>query len=481
MNLKSQPRQLAAFIAACLPVPVLNSILYFLGCRHHIQAPVMGLLMTVATLFCLGFGIWFLGRRQGAESHAPNPDTNPANASEYESIQERMINLEQQLFQSQKMEAIGTLASGIAHDFNNILTGIMGYVELAQMDAGPRSKVRLDLEQALKAAHRAQDLIRQIMSYSRKADGRNHALDLKALIKETLKLLRASIPATIEIQEHLDGDGALVLANASRLHQVLMNLCTNASQAMGDRGGTLTVRLEKRILVGVDAMDQGVRPGRYQELTVTDTGPGIRPEFREHIFDPYFTTKVEGQGTGLGLAVARSIVQGYGGTIEVIDRQGQGASFRVLLPVTTAAVECDHQEEGEWPGGSESILFLDDEPTIASWGQQILARLGYNVTSFNRSNDALDAFRKAPDRFDLVVTDMVMPHMTGDLLASQLLSIRPDIPIIMFTGYSEKAMGENAIHQGVKVILSKPLAASKLARAIRRVLDNTPPESAMGF
>lgn len=476
MNLKSQSRQLTAFIAACIPVPILNSILYFLGCRNQIQAPVMGLLMTLATLLCLGFGIWFLSRRE------PQPEANPENKSECESIQERMINLEQQLFQSQKMEAIGTLASGIAHDFNNILTGIMGYVELAKMDAGPRSKVRMDLEQALKAAHRAQDLIRQILSFSRKVDGRrNQALDLKALIKETLKLLRASIPATIEIQEHLDGDGALVLANASRVHQVLMNLCTNASQAMGDGGGRLTVRLDKRILIGEGAADRGVRPGRYLELSVSDTGPGIRPEYRERIFDPYFTTKVEGQGTGLGLAVARSIVESYGGTIDVLDRPDQGASFSVLLPATTAVPECDHQEEDEWPGGSESILFLDDEPTIASWGQQILARLGYDVASFSRSNDALDAFRKAPDRFDLVVTDMVMPHMTGDFLASQILSIRPDMPIIMFTGYSEKAMGKNAIQQGVKAILSKPLAASKLARAIRRVLDNPPSESAMGF
>jgi signal transduction histidine kinase/ActR/RegA family two-component response regulator len=481
MNLRFQSRQLTSFLTACLPMPVLHAMLYFLGCRHHIPAPVMGLLMTAVTLPCLGFGIWLLRRKADAENQEPHPEASLPPPSETESIQERMISLEQQLFQSQKMEAIGTLASGIAHDFNNILTAIMGYVELAKLDAGPRSKVWLDLEQALKAAHRAQELIRQILSFSRKADGRHQPLDLKALVKETLKLLRASIPATIEIQQQMDGDGALVLANSTQLHQVLMNLCTNASQAMGDNGGTLTVRLDKRILIGASAMGQGVQPGRYLELTVTDTGPGIEPEFRERIFDPYFTTKEEGQGTGLGLAVARSIVQNYGGTIHLLERPGRGASFRVLLPATTALPEYDHQEEDEWPRGSESILFVDDEPSIAGWGQQILARLGYDVVSFNRSDEALDAFRKAPHRFDLVVTDVVMPHMTGDLLASQILSIRPEMPIIMFTGYSEKAMAENGIHEGVKALLSKPLAAADLARAIRRVLGGPPPESAMGF
>jgi signal transduction histidine kinase/CheY-like chemotaxis protein len=481
MNLKLQSPLLKSFLAACLPMPVLHASLYFLGCHHQIRAELMGLLMTAATLLCLGFGIWLLSRQGDSGNREPQSEATTNDPSERESIQERMISLERQLFQSQKMEAIGTLASGIAHDFNNILTAIMGYVELAKLDAGPRSKVRLDLEQALTAAHRAQELTRQILSFSRKADGLNKPLNLKTLIKETLKLLRASIPATIEIRQHLDGDGALVMANATQMHQVLMNLCTNATQAMGDRGGTLTVQLDKRILIGAGAMGQGVNPGRYLELIVSDTGPGIPEEFRECIFDPYFTTKAEGQGTGLGLSVARSIVENYGGNIHVLDRPGQGASFRVLLPATTAVPECDHKQEDAWPRGSESILFLDDEPTIAGWGKQILSRLGYSVASFNRSVDALDAFRKAPDQFDLVVTDVVMPHMTGDLLASQILSIRPDMPIIMFTGYSEKSKGENSIHAGVKEILSKPLAAADLARAIRRVLDTPPPDSAMGF
>jgi signal transduction histidine kinase/ActR/RegA family two-component response regulator len=481
MNLKIQSPLLKTFIAASLPMPLLHAALCFLGRHFQIRMPLMGLLMATATLLSLAFGIWLLHRKEGGKGQGARPHAEPNAPTESESLQERMINLERQLFQSQKMEAIGTLASGIAHDFNNILTAIMGYVELAKLDAEPRSKVRLDLEQALNAAHRAQELIRQILSFSRKADEQNRPLDLKALIKETLKLLRASIPATIEIQQHLDGDGALVLANATQLHQVLMNLCTNARQAMGDHGGTLTVRLDKRILIGASATGMGVSPGRYLELTVTDTGPGIQPELREHIFDPYFTTKAEGQGTGLGLAVARSIVQNYGGTIHLIDSADRGASFRVLLPATTAVPEYDHQEEDDWPGGSESILFLDDEPSIASWGQQILARLGYDVASFNRSEEALKAFRKAPHRFDLVVTDVVMPYMTGDLLASQILSIRPDIPVIMFTGYSEKTMCENGIHEGVRAILTKPLAAAELTRAIRRVLDGPPPESAMGF
>jgi CheY-like chemotaxis protein len=250
---------------------------------------------------------------------------------------------------------------------------------------------------------------------------------------------------------------------------------------MGDKGGLLTVRLDKRILIGSGALGLGIQPGRYVELTVTDTGPGVPPEFRERIFDPFFTTKAEGQGTGLGLAVARGIVQKCGGTLFVLDRPGPGAGFRVLLPATTSLPERNHLETDHYPKGSESILFLDDELIIAHWGQQILSRLGYEVVSFNRPDEALDAFRLAPHRFDLVVTDMVMPHMTGDLLATQILSIRPDMPIIMFTGYTEKSVCENGIHEKVKALLSKPLAAAELARAIRRVLDNPPPESAMGF
>jgi signal transduction histidine kinase/CheY-like chemotaxis protein len=481
MNLNFRSRQLSSFLTASLPLPVLHAVTYYLGCRHHIQAPVMGLLMTAVTLLCLGFGVWLLGRKEDAACRAPQPDPAPGVADESESLQERMSNLEQQLFQSQKMEAIGTLASGIAHDFNNILTAIMGYVELAKMDAAPRSKVRLDLEQALSAAHRAQELIRQILSFSRKPDGRRQPLNLGSVIQESLKLLRASIPATIEIRQHLNDDGTLVMANATQLHQVLMNLFTNASQAMGDKGGVLTVRLGKRILIGASAMGLGIQPGRYVELTVTDTGPGIGPEFRERIFDPFFTTKSEGQGTGLGLAVARGIVQNNGGTIFVLDRPGPGAGFRVLLPATTALPECRHQEADHWPKGSESILFLDDELIIAHWGQQILTRLGYEVVSFNRPEEALDAFQKTPHRFDLVVTDMVMPHMTGDVLANQILSIRPDMPIIMFTGYSEKSVCHNGIHERVKALLNKPLVAAELARAIRRVLDGPSPESAIGF
>ena len=481
MNSKLRSQILTLFIAACLPMPFLHAVLYFIGYHHRIPAPVMGLVMTTATLLCLGFGIALLRRRAGAAALVPFADAAPDAGTESEAIQQRMFNLEQQLFQSQKMEAIGTLSSGIAHDFNNILTAIMGYVELAKLDAGPRSKVRLDLEQALTAAHRAQELTRQILSFSRKADGNNKPLNLKALIKETLKLLRASIPATIEIHQQLDGDDSLVLANATQMHQVLMNLCTNATQAMGDKGGTLTVRLNKQILLGTDALSEGVSPGRYLELTVNDTGPGIQPELKKVIFDPYFTTKAEGQGTGLGLSVARSIVQNYGGTIRVVDRKGRGASFRVLLPATTALPEHDKIVEDDWPRGSETILFIDDEPSIAGWGQQILSRLGYDVVSYSRSVDALNTFRRTPNRFDLVVTDVVMPQMTGDLLASQILSIRPDIPIIMFTGYSEKTMGGNGIQENVKAFLSKPLAATDLARAIRRVLDSTPAESAMGF
>jgi signal transduction histidine kinase/ActR/RegA family two-component response regulator len=481
-------------------MPVLHAALYLLERQHPLPAPLMGLLMTAVTLLSFAYGYCLLRRKGGAAAHEqphsnaiPNAVTEPApirngdnpdlhaHLLDDDNVRERMVKLEQQLFQSQKMEAIGTLASGIAHDFNNMLTAIMGYVELAKLDTTPRSKIRQDLEQALKGADRAQELVRQILNFSRKADGQSRPLDLKTLIKETLKLLRASIPATIEIRQHLDGDGALVLANATQLHQVLMNLCTNATQAMGNDGGTLTVQLKKSILMGAGAAERGVSPGRYLELAVSDTGPGILPEFRECIFDPYFTTKPEGEGTGLGLAVARSIIQNHGGVIEVLDAPGRGASFRVMLPVTTALPERSQQEEHKWPRGSESILFVDDEPAIAGWGQQILSHLGYDVISFNRSDEALEMFRKDPRRFDLVITDVVMPHLTGDLLAAQMLSIRPDMPIIMCTGYSEKAMHENVVRSGVGLLINKPLAAATLARAIRQVLDNPSSENAIGF
>jgi signal transduction histidine kinase/ActR/RegA family two-component response regulator len=480
-------------------MPVLHAVVYYLGRRYPFPVPLMGLLMITVTLLSFGFGYWLMRREGGAAAHGapsdsisgvsaqPGPnhfDTipqSPGRPSGDDNVQERLFKLEQQLFQSQKMEAIGTLASGIAHDFNNMLTAIMGYVELAKLAAGHRSKIRQDLDQALKAAYRAQELVRQILNFSRKADGQNRPLDLGALVKETLKLLRASIPATIEIRQHLNGDGALVLANATQMHQVLMNLCTNATQAMGKERGTLTVQLQKSILMGTGAADRGVGPGRYLELSVTDTGPGIRPELKECIFDPYFTTKPVGEGTGLGLAVARSIVQNHGGTLEVLDSPVKGADFRVLLPVTTALPERGRPEEKSWPRGSESILFVDDEPAIASWGQQILTHLGYNVISHNRSDAALEEFRKDPHRFDLVVTDVVMPHLTGDLLAAQMHAIRPNIPIIMITGYSEKAMHEKALRAGIGILLGKPLTAGELAQAIRQALDKASPENAIGF
>jgi signal transduction histidine kinase/ActR/RegA family two-component response regulator len=499
MKLKPQSRVLTAFAAACLPMPALHLVLYLLERQYALSGPLMGFLMAAVTLLSFGFGYCLMRRKVGApviEAHAnsiSNPIAEPApirngghadlqeRPQDDDNIRERLIKLEQQLFQSQKMEAIGTLASGIAHDFNNMLTAIMGYVELAKLDSNPRSKIRQNLKQALQAANRARELVRQILNFSRKADEKNRPLDLSALIKETLKLLRASIPATIDIRQHLDGDGALVLANATQLHQVLMNLCTNATHAMGKDGGTLTVQLQKSILMGAGAAERGVSPGRYLELTVSDTGPGILPEFRECIFDPYFTTKPQGEGTGLGLAVARSIIQNHGGVIDVLDTPGQGASFRVMLPMTTALPERSQPEENKWPRGSESILLVDDEPAIIGWGQQILSHLGYEVISFNRSDEALEMFRKDPQHFDLVITDVVMPHLTGDLLAAQIHSIRPGIPIIMFTGYSEKTTHDYAGHSAGGLLLRKPLATAELARAIRQVLDNQSSESAIGF
>jgi signal transduction histidine kinase/ActR/RegA family two-component response regulator len=386
--------------------------------------------------------------------------------------------LEQQLIQSQKMEAIGTLAGGIAHDFNNVLAAIMGYVELAQLDARPGSTVQYELAQVLKATHRAKDLVRQILSFSRKTEHDRQPFDPLPLVKEALTLLRASIPSTIEIRQHYGACGFQVLANATQFHQVMMNLCTNAAHAMEEAGGVMEVHLHKVSLTGATAGLQGVAPGRYLEVRVRDNGPGITPALQERIFDPYFTTKAQGKGSGMGLAVVRSIVKSHGGSIDVESEPGSGACFCVLLPITTQLAQITSEQTKTLPSGTESILFVDDESVLADLGKQMLSRLGYRVTCCERSLDALALVQENPTGFDLVITDTTMPHMTGDALAAQVLAIRPDLPIILCTGYSEQIDEQTAARLGISAFLMKPLAISDLAHKLRNVLDNRPPVDA---
>jgi PAS domain S-box-containing protein len=389
--------------------------------------------------------------------------------------QEENARLEEQLIQSQKMEAVGTLAGGIAHDFNNVLSAIMGYVELAQMDANPAGEVQNDLAQVLKATHRAKDLVKQILTFSRKTGHDREPLDPKPLVKEALVLLRASIPSTIEIRQHVTDRGVYVLANATQFHQVIMNLCTNAAHAMEASGGILELTLQNVSITGATTSRQGVPPGRYLELRVRDTGPGISPALRERIFDPYFTTKAQGKGTGMGLSVVRSIVESHGGSIDVESRFGKGACFCVLLPATSRMARITSHRQNALPHGTEAILYVDDEPVLVDLGRQMLSRLGYRVTCCDNSFDALALVKDNPNRFDLVVTDTTMPAMTGDVLAGRLLDIRPDLPVILCTGYSEQVTHETASDLGISAFLMKPLAIGDLAFTLRSVLDSRPP------
>jgi PAS domain S-box-containing protein len=388
--------------------------------------------------------------------------------------EEEKANLEQQLIQSQKMEAIGTLAGGIAHDFNNVLAAIMGYVELAMFDALPGGKVHEELNQVLKATYRATDLVRQILTFSRKTGQERQSIDPEHLVGEALKMIRATLPTTIEIRQHLQSDGAKVLANATQMHQVIMNICTNAAHAMEENGGTIEVRLDKKEFQGVTAGQHGVSPGTYFQISISDTGHGIPPALKQRIFDPYFTTKAQGKGTGMGLAVARGIVQSHSGAIDVESDPGKGTCFRILFPLTTTMIEVTSEKRESLPTGTESVLFVDDEPVLVDLGQQMLTRLGYKVTCCEDSQEAFELFQKDPYRFDLVITDTTMPNMTGDILASQLLALRPDLPVFLCTGYSEQITQEKATRIGIAAFLMKPLSISDLALTLRSTLDRRP-------
>jgi PAS domain S-box-containing protein len=382
--------------------------------------------------------------------------------------------LEAQLLQAQKMEAIGTLAGGIAHDFNNILSSVIGYTELAAEEVPKGGLLHSNLQEVLKAGRRARDLVRQILAFSRQTDQELRPLEISPIIKETLKLLRASLPSTIEIQQHIGVNLGTVMTDPTQVNQILMNLCTNAAHAMGENGGTLDVSLEK---VG-NGTDVGVRfaglsPGPYLKLTVCDNGHGMAPEVQERIFDPYFTTKEKGEGTGLGLAMVHGIVKSHGGTITVYSEPEMGSTFHVYLPVMETETDQDKGCEETVPTGSERILFVDDEQPIVDIAKQMVEQLGYTVITRTSSLEALELFRAKPDAFDLVITDMTMPNMTGEELANELMFIRPDIPIILCTGFSRRVTEKKAKAMGIQAFILKPILRQELAETIRRVLDGT--------
>ncbi|MDJ0784552.1 MAG: response regulator [Desulfosarcinaceae bacterium] len=383
---------------------------------------------------------------------------------------EEKAELEAQLRQAQKMEALGTLAGGIAHDFNNILSAVIGYAELGFMDLNdPSHQLHQNLSAILDAGNRARELVAQILTFSRTQEQVFTPVSLAPIVKETLKLLKASLPAHISLEDHIVTHRK-VMADPTQIHQVIMNLCTNAYHAMEEKGGRLSVSLTMvRHTDRVPKLD--LPPGDYLELSVADTGAGIPDAVVDCIFDPYFSTKSKDKGTGLGLAVVHGIVRSHGGTITVNSVLGKGTLFRVYLPATDHAISTEKGRSSHPARGTETILLVDDEKALVEIGSQMLARLGYQVTGVVGSLAALDAFKAAPDAFDLVVTDLNMPVLTGDRLSKEILRIRADIPIVLCTGYSDRLDHQRASELGIRKLLMKPLGMTALADAVREVLD----------
>jgi len=379
--------------------------------------------------------------------------------------------LETKLRQAQKMETIGTLAGGIAHDFNNILSSVLGFTELALGAVEKETPIEEDLREVYAAGLRAKDLVKQILTFARQSDEKVKPIQIAPIVEEVLKFVRSTIPTTIEIRHTIESD-SLVMGNATQVHQIIMNLCNNAAYAMEDAGGILEVSL-----ADVKA-DRTQRPvglnlisGDYVEIIVTDTGQGIEPHIIEKIYDPYFTTKQTGEGTGMGLAMVHGIVETYNGKILVESTLGKGTKFTVYLPICRGKKTNLQPEIDSLPQGQERILLVDDEISITKVNDRVLSQLGYSVTTINSSVDALELFRSNPNDFDLVVSDVTMPGLAGNRLASKLMQIRKDIPIILCTGYNKSISNSSVTEMGIKALIHKPIVKTDLALIVREVLD----------
>ena len=390
---------------------------------------------------------------------------------------EKRVLAEKELIQAHKMEAIGSLAGGIAHDFNNILSAVLGYTELS-LDFVPKgSQLEENLGQVYAAGLRAKDLVKQILNFARKTDEDPKLVRMDLVAKEVVKFLRSTIPTSIEIKESIDS-GSLILANPIKIHQLIMNLCTNAAHAMSD-SGVLSISLQDVTLPSDDMDDMAsgktLPPGTYQQLRISDTGCGISEDIIDSIFDPFFTTKGIQGGTGMGLAMVHQIVNESGGEIAVASEVGQGAVFTILLPTTqekevSQCIVDSHQ----LPRGTERILFVDDEQVICEIASCTLEKFGYQVTSKSGSKEAFALFAEKPEAFDLVITDMSMPRMTGDELTRKILALRPDMPVIIATGYSRLMTPAHALEIGARTLMAKPFSKETLATTVRKVLDNGP-------
>ncbi len=380
--------------------------------------------------------------------------------------------LEAKLRQAYKMEAIGVLAGGIAHDFNNILSSIIGFAELSLEDVKPGTEIEENLNEIFIAGKRARNLIKQILTVARQSEDENRPVQVSQTVNEALKLLRSSIPTFIRIDAHINSH-AMIMGDPTMVHQIIMNLCTNAFHAMEETGGVLTIELDEA------TFDSTLSPphaefqlGNYLVLTVTDTGVGIPEEKKASIFDPYFTTKEIGKGTGMGLALVHSIVKSYCGRITVESRVGEGTRFCVYLPITIPqAKPVARPMRPAVAGGTERIVIVDDEPAIAKMLQQVLKRLGYAVEAYTSPTETLSLFQSRPYAFDLVISDMTMPELPGDILAREVHNIRPDIPVILCTGHSSRISKEKSDALDIQALVYKPFDSNELAKTVRQVLD----------
>ncbi|MFH0825073.1 MAG: PAS domain S-box protein [Pseudomonadota bacterium] len=383
------------------------------------------------------------------------------------------VHLEEQLRQAQKMEAVGTLAGGIAHDFNNILMAMLGYTHLAKERLPENNPVIKDLDEVLRAGERARDLIRQILTFSRQTEQERSAVEVGLVVKEALRLLRASIPSTIEIRQEVDSEAGSVLADPTQIHQIVMNLCTNAFQAMEGDHGILTVSVASETIGEEDVTTRHpeLDPGPYVRVTVSDTGRGIPREAIERIFDPYFTTKERGKGTGMGLAVVHGIISSHGGDISVYSREGEGTTFKVYLPSCAPIEQAVEEAAAPMEGGTERLLLVDDEQQVAEMMRRLLTARGYQVTVLASPVEALSAFCAHPEGFDLVITDLTMPNLTGLELARAILALRRELPVILCTGFGEAVTSEKAAEIGIREILEKPVTPAALLGSVRNALS----------
>lgn len=376
--------------------------------------------------------------------------------------------LEQQSRQSQKMQAIGTLAGGIAHDFNNILSAILGYADLTIEDLAEGSPGHGNLTQVINAAGRAKGLVQQILAFSRQSAYELQLLSPRTMTKEVMKLLRASIPGTVSIRENIRAEEVYVRMDPSQYHQVVMNLVVNAGHAIGEQSGTITVSLDKCV---IDAKDEEIAQGNYVRLVVEDTGCGMTQEVQERVFDPFFTTKGVDEGTGMGLSAVHGIVKAHSGYIRLSSEPGKGTRFDVYFPL----VDCGEKgtsEHGKSRQGSEQVLVVDDEEVQTELMQQMLNRHGYQVTTCNSGQTALDMFTSSPSTFDAVITDQNMPDIKGDELAEKMLTLRPDLPIILCTGYSQSIGPEEAKAMGIREYLMKPITANDLNNTVAKIFES---------